>query len=108
MLDKCPLDSYDAVSRTVTEDLGAPPESLFASFEPRPIASASLAQVRWVTEREPRFLQTWMQILQRQRVWRLDVQTAMIPRVFYEASALHMQVQTLFQFRPCSGCAAPH
>ena len=52
MLDKCPLDSYDAVSRTVTEDLGAPPESLFASFEPRPIASASLAQVRWVPTKE--------------------------------------------------------
>ena len=25
MLDKCPLDGYAAVSRTVEEDLGAPP-----------------------------------------------------------------------------------
>ena len=49
MLDKCPLDGYGTVARTVVEDLGAPPERLFASFEERPIASASLAQVRWVS-----------------------------------------------------------
>jgi hypothetical protein len=49
MLDKCPLDGYGTVARTVAEDLGAPPERLFASFEERPIASASLAQVRWVS-----------------------------------------------------------
>ena len=60
MLDKCPLDSYEAVSRTVTEDLGAPPESLFASFEPHPIASASLAQVRWVLADDPENLGLWM------------------------------------------------
>ena len=30
----------------VLEDLGAPPEQLFRSFNPNPIASASLAQVR--------------------------------------------------------------
>ena len=45
MLDKCPVESYAQVARTVTEDLGRPPEDLFASFEQRPIASASLAQV---------------------------------------------------------------
>ena len=45
MLDKCPVASYAQVARTVTEDLGRPPEDLFASFEQRPIASASLAQV---------------------------------------------------------------
>lgn len=45
MLDKCPVESYKQVARTITEDLGAPPDKLFASFEPVPVASASLAQV---------------------------------------------------------------
>jgi hypothetical protein len=45
MLDQCPVSSYSEVSRTITEELGSPPEALFALFEERPIASASLAQV---------------------------------------------------------------
>jgi ABC1 atypical kinase-like domain len=44
-LDKCPVSSYEEVSRIVREDLGAPPHELFADFERAPIASASLAQV---------------------------------------------------------------
>ena len=45
LLDKCPLNSYEEVARIIAQDLGAPPEQLFASFEREPIASASLAQV---------------------------------------------------------------
>lgn len=34
------------MTATIREDLGSPPEALFAAFDPAPIASASLAQVR--------------------------------------------------------------
>jgi ubiquinone biosynthesis protein len=36
---------YEAVARTVAEDLGRPVEQIFAEFCPRPIASASVSQV---------------------------------------------------------------
>jgi ubiquinone biosynthesis protein len=36
---------YEAVARTIAEDLGRPVEQIFAEFSPRPIASASVAQV---------------------------------------------------------------
>ena len=45
MLDKCPVSSYEDIKEVITEDLGKPPEELFASIEEVPIASASLAQV---------------------------------------------------------------
>ena len=44
-LDHCPVSPYSEVARIVQEELGQPPEALFAEFEPAPIASASLAQV---------------------------------------------------------------
>lgn len=46
LLDKCPLNTYEEVAKIVAADLGATPDQLFASFDPEPIASASLAQVR--------------------------------------------------------------
>lgn len=45
MLDRCPVSSYAEVQQIIREDLGAPPEELFARFSEAPIASASLAQV---------------------------------------------------------------
>lgn len=45
MLDQASTRSLDEVRRVVSEEFGAPPEKIFAIFEPQPIASASLAQV---------------------------------------------------------------
>ena len=45
MLNACPASSYGEVARIITEELGSPPEALFAEFDAVPIASASLAQV---------------------------------------------------------------
>jgi ubiquinone biosynthesis protein len=36
---------FDAVAEVVEQDLGSPPEELFASFDPTPIAAASIGQV---------------------------------------------------------------
>jgi predicted unusual protein kinase regulating ubiquinone biosynthesis (AarF/ABC1/UbiB family) len=41
------------VRRIITQDLGAPPEKLFKHFNPNPIASASLAQVRGAVQQRP-------------------------------------------------------
>ncbi|KAL6782666.1 hypothetical protein ACKKBG_A07645 [Auxenochlorella protothecoides x Auxenochlorella symbiontica] len=49
MLNRCPISSWEEVAGIVREDLGAPPEKLFASFSPAPLASASLAQVHEAT-----------------------------------------------------------
>ena len=40
-----PPDPPGVARATIEEELGSPPESLFASFEPEPFASASIAQV---------------------------------------------------------------
>lgn len=45
-LDHCPVSPYTEVARIIQEELGQPPEALFAVFECAPIASASLAQVQ--------------------------------------------------------------
>jgi hypothetical protein len=44
------------VRQIIKEDLGAPPEVLFASFDPVPVASASLAQVHVATGHDGRKL----------------------------------------------------
>lgn len=44
-----PTSSFAAVKRTIEEDLGAPLDRLFASFEETPMASASIGQVHRAT-----------------------------------------------------------
>lgn len=44
-LDEVPPASYDHVYQVILEDLGAPPEEIFARFDIEPLASASIAQV---------------------------------------------------------------
>jgi ubiquinone biosynthesis protein len=43
--DSAPPSPYDKVLQQFTEDMGAPPEQVFAYFDPEPIAAASIAQV---------------------------------------------------------------
>ena len=42
--DAAPPVSYDAVARVIQDELGAPPEEIFAEFEHTPRASASIGQ----------------------------------------------------------------
>ena len=44
-LDACPVSPYASVRQTIEQQLGAPAEQVFRSFEREPLASASLAQV---------------------------------------------------------------
>lgn len=43
--DSAPAVSYADIRSQLTEDLGAPPEEVFAEFDPIPLAAASIAQV---------------------------------------------------------------
>jgi ubiquinone biosynthesis protein len=43
--DSTPASPYSEVHQQLTEDLGAPPEEIFAAFEPEPFAAGSIAQV---------------------------------------------------------------
>jgi predicted unusual protein kinase regulating ubiquinone biosynthesis (AarF/ABC1/UbiB family) len=50
--DRAPAVSGDAVAGVVEADLGRPPQALFASWEPVPLAAASLGQVHAATLRD--------------------------------------------------------
>jgi ubiquinone biosynthesis protein len=45
LLDSAPPFSYEEVVREIEQELGSPPEQIFASFERTPIAAASIGQV---------------------------------------------------------------
>lgn len=51
LLDQVRPAPYADIRRVFIEDLGTPPEEVFATFDPDPIASASIAQVHTATLR---------------------------------------------------------
>jgi predicted unusual protein kinase regulating ubiquinone biosynthesis (AarF/ABC1/UbiB family) len=52
-LDRVPPEPWPVVLQTLTRALGRRPQEIFASIEPQPLASASIAQVYGVQLREP-------------------------------------------------------
>jgi ubiquinone biosynthesis protein len=47
--DRVPAVNADEIRAIIRAELGAPPETLFASFDPEPVATASIAQVHAAT-----------------------------------------------------------
>lgn len=56
LFDHVPGDEPQAIRRVIAEDLGAPPEELFATWSEQPLAAASLGQVHAATARDGRAL----------------------------------------------------
>ena len=50
--DQAPVSDARAVERVIAEDLGGPPDELFARWDPTPLAAASLGQVHAATTKE--------------------------------------------------------
>ena len=50
--DSAPSAPYAEIHQQLSDDLGAPPEAIFAAFDPEPLAAASIAQVHraWLAD----------------------------------------------------------
>jgi predicted unusual protein kinase regulating ubiquinone biosynthesis (AarF/ABC1/UbiB family) len=82
--DQAPAVSGDAIARVIEADLGRSPQSLFASWDPVPVAAASLGQVHAAT---------------------LDDGTAVVVKVQYPgvAEALHADLDDTVFLRKLAG-----
>lgn len=47
--DACPAAPFEAIREIICEELGSPPEEIFGTIDPDPIASASIGQVHGAT-----------------------------------------------------------
>ena len=48
--------SFEQVREVITDELGAPPEEIFETFDPKPLAAASIAQVHRASLEDDRFV----------------------------------------------------
>jgi aarF domain-containing kinase len=76
--DKVPPRPYREIRRVIERELGAPPEELYAAFDHRPIASASLAQVHRARLHDGRDVAVKIQYPGIERIARADLQNMML------------------------------
>lgn len=72
--DRVPPEPFSTVRRVVEEDLGQPIEAVFATFEPVPVAAASIAQVHRATLRTGEDVVVKVQRPQVQQLVRRDIE----------------------------------
>lgn len=72
--DAVPARPLDEVVYRIRKDLGRAPDELFATFDPEPIASASLAQVHVATTKDGRKVAVKVQHADVEQIARLDLE----------------------------------
>lgn len=73
--DALPARPYEQIERRIREELGGSPDEVFASFERRPIASASLGQVHAAVTKDGRQVAVKVQHLGVEATARSDLRT---------------------------------
>ena len=84
--DQIPPRPYEQIVLRIQEEFGSAPSSLFAEFNPEPVASASLAQVHRATLHDGRIVAVKVQHLDIEETARLDLHA--LYRVFLIVGAL--------------------
>lgn len=72
LLSANPPVDYALIRQVIEEDFGEPPETLFASFDPSPLATASIAQVHVATTRSGMQLAVKVQRPEASKVFEAD------------------------------------